>query len=436
MGTTKIHPLHEKADALKNAFILNGFSLIDDGLSPELLDSEWNLPSFHKPSHIRKTPILLEDGSYALRSELITSQLAHLKSDVPIKAAACGRIYDGSDPDYPCHTVIEGVVADSDMSDKDYARLWNNIVRQLYGLSARAVLSDAEEHSQKVEVETDNDRFVLAYTGPASVISRAILGIDTEAVRVWIFSIDIDAVAVHDYHLEDREALYRPVVSFLAEYASDRTSLTDNFARKAADLLRARGYSEFSGQKIYESDCYKKMNMIQESWDTNNRGVQLKTPLGTCTGLPTVLTPALEEALAENYKAGEENVRIFEIGHIFVPDPKGGKPVEKLALSAGVYGPDIDKVSFRKHVDSFLTELGIRNHFFIPTDLAIAYNTSDCWLILDEKMSYLEGNFGSISPKALQNHEIGTPAYMIQLELAPLEKKAEEEYTFVPTELL
>ena len=332
--------------------------------------------------------------------------------------------------------MIEGVVADSGMNEKDYARLWNNIVRQLYGLSARAILSDAGEHSQKVEAETDIDRFVLAYTGPASAVSRALLGIDNDAVRVWIFSVDIDEAAVHDYHLADREALYRPVVSFLAEYASERTSLTDNFARKAADLLRARGYSEFSGQKIYEPDCYKKMNMIQESWDTNNRGVQLKTPLGACTGLPTVLTPALEEALAENYRAGEESVRIFEIGHIFVPNPKGGKPVEKLALSAGAYGPELDRVSFRKHVDSFLTELGIHNHFFIPTNLAIAYNTSDCWLILDEKMSYLEGNFGSISPKALENHGIGTQAYMIQLELAPLEKKAKEEYDFVPTELL
>ncbi len=82
-----------------------------------------------------------------------------------------------------------------------------------------------------------------------------------------------------------------------------------------------------------------------------------------------------------------------------------------------------------------MTELGIQNHFFIPTDMAIAYNTSDCWLILDEKMSYLETNFGSISPKALENHQIGTQAYMLQMELAPIERKEEEEYRFVPPEL-
>ena len=29
----------------------------------------------------------------------------------------------------------------------------------------------------------------------------------------------------------------------------------------------------------------------------------------------------------------------------------------------------------------------------IPTDMAIAYDQRDCWLVLDEKMSYLESNF-------------------------------------------
>lgn len=71
----------------------------------------------------------------------------------------------------------------------------------------------------------------------------------------------------------------------------------------------------------------------------------------------------------------------------------------------------------------------------IPTDMAIAYDQRDCWLVLDEKMSYLESNFGGISAKAEENHGIGVHAFMAQFELAPLERKAAAEYGVIPNEL-
>ena len=99
------------------------------------------------------------------------------------------------------------------------------------------------------------------------------------------------------------------------------------------------------------------------------------------------------------------------------------------------YSRQVDRISFRKEVDAFLTELGIRNHYFISTTMAIAYDITDCWLVLDEKPNYLGGNFGGVSPIAEKNHGIGTYAFMAQLELQPLEKKTAEEYVFVPNEL-
>ena len=87
-------------------------------------------------------------------------------------------------------------------------------------------------------------------------------------------------------------------------------------------------------------------------------------------------------------------------------------------------------------MDAVLSELGIANHFFIPTDMAIPYDPSDCWVLLDERMQYLGGNFGSICQTALDAHGIGVPAYMAQLELQPLERKAAEELRFVAPETL
>lgn len=52
-------------------------------------------------------------------------------------------------------------------------------------------------------------------------------------------------------------------------------------------------------------------------------------------GLPTVLTPELDETLSENYKSCEDTVKIFDIGHVYLSGKDGKKPMEKIALSIG-----------------------------------------------------------------------------------------------------
>ena len=116
--------------------------------------------------------------------------------------------------------------------------------------------------------------------------------------------------------------------------------------------------------------------------------------------------------------------------------PKAGDaPIEKLAFSFGAYGEDMNLAMFIQEVGDFLTKIGNKNHFYVPTDLAIAYQKGECRLILDEKMQYLDGNFGGISEIAERNFGIGTHAFMANLELMALERKAAEEYGYIAPEL-
>jgi hypothetical protein len=95
----------------------------------------------------------------------------------------------------------------------------------------------------------------------------------------------------------------------------------------------------------------------------------------------------------------------------------------------------MDFAAFKNQVGDFLTKIGNKNHFYVPTNMAIAYTTSECCVILDEKMRYLDGNFGGISPIAEKNFGIGTHAFMANLELAALKRKADEEYGYIAPEL-
>lgn len=414
------HPLYDTADRLARIFALHGFALYDLGADPELEPADRSFPVFSEPEELAVMPLLVDNYNSILRPRVLPSQLPKLKGRLPLRACAIGRIYNQNDGLLPSRLRLEGVFADSSLTQIDWQAFWQSVVESFFGISAKAVLD-----SGTVKV---NDT-IFAYYGPLTWTANAILG--TESVPGYGFTIDIDNLALQHFKIQDRSALYDVNTSALACNASESPAGSETFLAKVANVMRRHGFLEFSGDKIYTSDAYKKMNMIQEAWDKNNTGIPLCEPIEDRTGLPTVLTPALEEALAANYKAGKEAVRIFEIGHIFLP---GTPPTEKISLSAGLYEPDMDIRKFTGLADQILTEFGIKNHFFFPTDMAIAYNTRETRVILDEHMQYLGGNFGGISEKAEANHGIGTHAFMMQFELEPLKKKAAEEYGFVPPE--
>lgn len=429
------HPLSARADAMKRALLANGFALHDDGIAPQVESVDWRLRTFERPRAASAAPILLEkDGRYVLRSDLLAAQLPGLAGRLPLHAFSIGRVFDARDDAYPSRLKIEGVIAQADFSQARCEQLWSRVAQSAWGIDARAGLVPLDESTYEVKAVRDGDSFAMACLGKASAVARALLRVDDPAADVWLFSIDVDELAVKDFGLESREQLYSPRASFLGRFEDASPDLGGGFAAKASNVLRVHGYSEFFGRGLYEEDAYRKMNMIMESWDLNNRGVLLKEPLGKLTRVPTVLTPSLEDALEENFKAGEESAKLFEIGHHCVLEKIGAAPIEKTSISFGAFGPGIDRAGFRAEVDDVLTAFGIKNHFFIPTDMAIPYDAKDCWIVMDERMQYLGGNFGSICQKALDAHGIGVPAYMAQFEIPALEKKADEELAFTPPE--
>ncbi len=442
------------ADAMKKALMLNGFTLYDNGVFPELERTEMNVKVFDNPNAIKK-PILLEEGQYELRTQLLPFALPQMNSGQEIFAAACGKVFDGSDALHPSHMLLEGVIA-SELTFFDISVLWRKIIKHTFGAAYDVELiriNDNDVHHQdlsswgvnaleetslgetstwKIFVkEPEGGSFTLGYTGTMTWIGASLLGRSTQQNRIYAFSIDVDHAACRSYGFADRAELYRNTQE---SFEDGTVSATEAFEDRCRDVLRTMGYTEGFGPRIYPKGIYKKMNMIQDEWDLNNRGVLLKEELGDGVGLPTVLTPALEQIMAEKWKAGEKNVRVFEVSHIFMPR-QGDSPVEKLALSFGAYGEGMDLAAFTEDVGDFLTKIGNKNHFYIPTNLAIAYKPGECRLLLDEKMQYLGGNFGGINPIAEGNYGIGIHAYMANLELLPLQNKAEEEYGYIAPEL-
>jgi hypothetical protein len=436
MGRITQHPIRSKLGALTRALVANGFTLHDDRSTSEIESVDWAFALYETPDFQSKRRIALEeDGRYTLRTNVLATQLDTMRGPLPLRTFCIGRTFDGSDAAIPAHWTIEGVIVEDEFSAALWSRRWTRIAQEVYGISAKARLVALDARTYEVECETEGSTFALAHLGKASGIVRTLLGLAYGSASAWAFTIDVDELAQRACGAPSRAALYSPVVSFLEQFEDDAPTPGDSFASIAADVLRSHEYREFYGPGLYAQDAYQKMNMIMESWDLNNRGALLQQPFGNFTRVPTVLTPSLEDALEANYKAGEACAKVFEINHHYVLQAVGTKPLLKTSLSFGAYGPDLDRATFRAEVDTILTELGVKNHFFIPTDMAIPYDPTDCWVILDEHMQYLDGNFGSICQKARDAHGIGVPAYMAQIEIPAIERKSAEETAFVPNEL-
>lgn len=436
MGRITQHPIRSKLGALTRALVANGFTLHDDRSTSEIESVDWAFALYETPDFQSKRRIALEeDGRYTLRTNVLATQLDTMRGPLPLRTFCIGRTFDGNDAAIPAHWTIEGIIVEDEFSAALWSRRWTRIAQEVYGISAKARLVALDARTYKVECEAEGSTFALAHLGKASGIVRTLLGLAYGSASAWVFTVDVDELARRACDAPSRAALYSPVVSFLEQFEDDVPTPGDSFASIAADVLRSHEYCEFYGPGLYPQDAYQKMNMIMESWDLNNRGALLQQPFGNFTRVPTVLTPSLEDALEANYKAGEACAKVFEINHHYVLQAVGTKPLLKTSLSFGAYGPDLDRATFRAEVDTILTELGVKNHFFIPTDMAIPYDPTDCWVILDEHMQYLDGNFGSICQKARDAHGIGVPAYMAQIEIPAIERKSAEETAFVPNEL-
>lgn len=434
MGHITRHPLSQASDALKRALRLQGFSLYDD-VTMELVEDCRAVPLVERGIDGSGAPIPIQKDGWQLRTNLLSATLPQLAAEPSDAVMVAGRVFDAAAAVCPSRMKVEGALVDRDLSRADHEQLWGDVARELFGLQAQAELSWGDGGYRITAAAPGVEPFELGCAGEANWLARALYrsGAPLGDETLWLISLDADELALRLRSVPDRRSLY----SFTAavDGAPDAApAYPQDFEGRIADALRALGFTEYVGPTLYEPDAYTKMNMFQGEWDLNNKPVLLKEPIGGRTGLPTVLVPGLEEAMSACYAAQIPSVRLFQIAHIFLPGAEGQHPVEKVAVSVGGYGDGLDVRTFRGLVDKFLSSIEVGNHFFIPTDIPIPYWPGECFLVLDEKMNYLEANFGGACKLAEDNHGVGEHMFISQFELGPLQRKAAEEHGFIPWE--
>ncbi len=186
---------------------------------------------------------------------------------------------------------------------------------------------------------------------------------------------------------------------------------------KIKTLLCANGLQEITTYSFIGSKAIDLLNLPAD--DARRNAVVLKNPLGDeYSTMRTQLITSMLSVMSTNYNRKASAVRLFEVSKLFIPKalPLTEQPLELPALSLGLYGQN----------ENFFTLKGLIEQLFALFNVTPDYSRStEPYLHPGRQAKAVVGDkvvavFGELHPDTADNAEIGTKAYVAQIELSAL----------------
>jgi phenylalanyl-tRNA synthetase beta chain len=160
------------------------------------------------------------------------------------------------------------------------------------------------------------------------------------------------------------------------------------------------------------------------------RFVRLLNPLGEENSvMRTTLLPAMLETLGRNYARSNERAAAFEIGNTFFDSGEGRLPEERLALSVGAYGGDMDFFRMKGVLAALFGQLGVKTACEAERTAA-AWHPGRCARVFCGETPV--GIFGELHPDTAARFGVGTRCYAAEIDMAALIERAEILHVYVP----
>lgn len=184
----------------------------------------------------------------------------------------------------------------------------------------------------------------------------------------------------------------------------------------------ALGYSEVLTYSFVSPSINKRSGIKTSHM---NDFIRLENPLGEEFSVmrTSILTNHLA-ILSSNIKNFYPELKVFEIGNVFIKKDKLDR-VEEKRLSLAGYGPDLDFYGFKADLVKILERLGLKDLTFkAESDLEI-FHPGRCASVLykDQEIAYM----GEISYETRENFSIGKRAYGAEINLDLIYKLAQRQ---------
>ena len=145
----------------------------------------------------------------------------------------------------------------------------------------------------------------------------------------------------------------------------------------------------------------------------------------------TTVLPSMLEILTRNYNYRNQNVKLYEVGRIYLPGGDDGLAVENRVLSMGAYGDDMDFYALKGAVEAILKDIRAADvRFEVPCRLNPSYHPGR---VADVYVgSRRIGVLGQIHPLAAQNYGVDAAFYCAELDFGQLMCSQGPDPVYVP----
>ncbi len=184
------------------------------------------------------------------------------------------------------------------------------------------------------------------------------------------------------------------------------------------DTMVSLGYCEAMTYSFESPKVFDKLQL--DSKDSLYSAVKLINPLGEDFSIMrTSMLNAMLSSIAINFNRRNEEVALFELAKIFLPDslPLETLPTEPLILCIAQYGKG-DFFDLKGTLEELFNRLNIHNLDFSPETTLNYMHTGRCANIAADNRHI--GFMGEVHPQVLAEYEIDTKVYLAHINVSAL----------------
>lgn len=203
------------------------------------------------------------------------------------------------------------------------------------------------------------------------------------------------------------------------EATTGKMSFKLRVEEKARDIAEYCGFSQGMCYSFESPKVFDKLMLPADS--PLRQTVTIANPLGEDFSIMrTISLNGILTSLASNYNRRNKNVRLYELGNIYIPKslPVTDYPDERMQFTLGMYG-DGDFFTMKGVVEEFLESVGMTKKItYSPNAEKPFLHPGRQALIQYQEVTI--GYLGELHPEVTDNYDIDTKVYVAVLDMPEL----------------
>lgn len=186
--------------------------------------------------------------------------------------------------------------------------------------------------------------------------------------------------------------------------------------QKARDIAEYCGFSQGMCYSFESPKVYDKLLLAKD--DALRNAITIANPLGEdFSVMRTISLNGMLTSLATNYNRRNKNVRLYELGNIYLPKalPLTELPDERMQFTLGMYG-DGDFFTMKGVVEEFFDSIGMKKKAVYDPKAGknFLHPGRQANILYDGR---LIGYLGEVHPEVCDNYDMKTKAYVAVLDM-------------------